>query len=354
MRKNTTIYDIARELGISPSTVSRVLNNSSHPVKAEIRERVLEMTQKMGYVPNAQARNLKMKTSTTIGVVLPSISNPFYPSIVRGMEDEAARRGYSITFASCDKNPQDIDRHMQYMLSQNVCGIITLYLEYMPQQAERYVQGGGRIVSLVEEETSFSIAHNICVDKRREAQLVTQHFIDMGHRRIAFLSDEIDCQIRKRRLEGVTKTLEACGLTLQKDYFVYINGTDIPLQKESYVAVGYDLMQHMLSRRPEVTGVLCMNDVMALGAMKALREHGLNVPGDYSLASFDDLFFAECIEPPLTTMRVEKYQWGQALVRYLLGLIDAQSEEQSRLVPENEVIEPASLVVRKSTAAPRG
>jgi len=80
----------------------------------------------------------------------------------------------------------------------------------------------------------------------------------------------------------------------------------------------------------------------------------LNVPGDYSLASFDDLFFAECIEPPLTTMRVEKYQWGQALVRYLLGLIDAQSEEQSRLVPENEVIEPASLVVRKSTAAPRG
>lgn len=354
MRKNTTIYDIARELGISPSTVSRVLNNSPHPVKAEIRERVLEMTQRMGYVPNAQARNLKMKTSTTIGVVLPSISNPFYPSIVRGMEDEAAKRGYSITFASCDKNPQDIDRHMQYMLSQNVCGIITLYLEYLPQQAERYVQGGGRLVSLVEEETPFSIAHNVCVDKRREAQMVTQHFIDLGHRRIAFLSDEIDCQIRKRRLEGVTNTLESCGLERERDYFVYINGTDIPMQRESYVAVGYELIQRMLSQTPDVTGVLCMNDVMALGAMKALRERGLNVPSDYSLAGFDDLFFAECIEPPLTTMRVEKYQWGQALVRYLLGLIDEQCEEHSRMIPEHQVMEPASLIVRKSTAEPRG
>lgn len=353
MQKNITIYDIARELNISPCTVSRVLNNSAHPVKAEIRTRVLEATRRMGYVPNAQARNLKMQTSRSIGVLLPSISNPFYPSIMRGMEDEATSSGYMITFASCDKEPSHIDRHTQQMLEQNMCGIITLFLEYLPEHLSRYVMTGGCLVSLVEKDTTFPFAHNLTNDKQAEADAVALHLLDLGHRKIAYLSDEIDCHLREQRLRGICRTLEAAGLRPGEDYAVYINGRDIPLQSASSVDCGAELTQLLLARRQDITGVICMNDMMALGAMKVFREAHLSVPQDYSLVSFDDLFFAECIQPPLTTMRIEKYLWGQSMVRYLIDNLQQPSGEKQSVLSVESFMPASTLAVRGSTGAPR-
>lgn len=355
MKNNVTIYDIAKRLGISPSTVSRVLNNSSHPVKQEVRERVLAVAKEMDYVLNAQARNLKKQTNPTVGVILPSIANPFYPSIVRGIEDEAMRRNYYIAISSCDKDPRRTDQYVQSMLEQNMRGIIAIYLEYLPQSLANYVQRGGQVISVVTDGVLCENAHNIVVDKVLEARQAVEHLIGLGHRRIANLMNELDSQLRRKRLEGYFTALKNAGIEIKKEY-LYIYGQDIPAfgdESAESVKVGYELAQKMLERTPEVTGILCMNDMMALGVIKALRENGKSVPADYSIVSFDDLFFADCIEPSLTTMRVEKYQWGKAMARYLFEILENPGVQSCTETRAQEVLIPSSLVVRGSTAPPR-
>lgn len=352
MQKNVTIYDIARELNISPSTVSRVLNNSSHPVNPEIRKRVLEVSKRLNYVPNLQARNLKKQTSTTIGVLLPSVSNPFYPSILRGIEDEAVSNNYAVLFASCDRKQSDTDRYLQDMLEHNVRGIITLFLEYLPEAASLYTRHGGRIVSLVEEGTLLSHAHNITCNKVSEAFQATQHLIQLGHRKIAYLSDSLSLNLRIHRMEGFLQAVNSAGIH-SGDYIAYINGQDIPLCTGDSVETGYLLAQAMLEKTPDITGILSMNDRMSLGIIRALHEKGMSIPADLSIVSFDDLFFSEYMEPPLTTMRTEKYQWGKQLMHYLLSLFAQETSEESLVISGETLLEPVTLVIRSSTAPPR-
>jgi LacI family transcriptional regulator len=150
-----------------------------------------------------------------------------------------------------------------------------------------------------------------------------EHLIGLGHRRIANLMNELDSQLRRKRLEGYFTALKNAGLKLKRIPLYFMAGySRFGDESAESVKVGYELAQKMLEHTPEVTGILCMNDMMALGVIKALRENGKRVPADYSIVSFDDLFFADCIEPSLTTMRVEKYQWGKAMARYLFEILE--------------------------------
>ncbi len=175
MEKRVTIYDIAKELSISPSTVSRVLNGSSHPVKLKSRELILDAARRMGYIPNALARNLKVRGSQNIGVLLPSIDNPFYPSIVRGIEDEAKLHECSIMLCSSDWDIPMIEMQMNQLLQQNVRGFITLYLDIDSSTAAReYIQRGGRLVALNSPQRMLNGAYNVIVDTKQEAFLSTK------------------------------------------------------------------------------------------------------------------------------------------------------------------------------------
>lgn len=346
-KNNVTIYDIAREAGASPATVSRVLNNSKHPIKPEMRERIMETSRRLGYIPNLQARSLKNQTSTTIGIIIPSIENPFYPSIVRGIEDEIVSRNYHMMLSSCDRDVHRTNYSIENMLAVNIQGIISIYMDEVPDALLKLVDRGGLSLNVVSNDVCLPGTHTILVDKEAECALAVEHLLKLGHRRIALLLDKLDNSIRRKRLSGFQKTLQKAGVSYEPEY-TYIFGRDVQDASSQAAVKGYLLTKAMLQRTPDATAVVCMNDNMALGVLKAVREAGKKVPQDYSLISFDDLEFADSVHPALTTVGLDKYQWGRKLAQYYFRLLETP-ELKNTAVWEKDVLVASRLLVRQST-----
>lgn len=346
-KDKVTIHDVAREANTSPATVSRVLNNSEHPVKPELRERIMLVSKQLGYIPNLQARNLKSKKSTSIGIIIPSIANPFYPSIVRGIEDEIVSRNYHMIISSCDRDMERTNYSIENMLAVNVQGIISIYMDEVPEALFRLVRRGGIALNVVSNGICMPDMHTILVDKEEECGLAIQHLLEQGHRKIAMLLDRLDNSIRKGRLTGYKQMLGKADIPYREEY-VYIWGRDAAFDVTESANKGYYLAKALLERTPEVTAVICMNDAMALGALKAVREKGKKVPDDYSLVGFDDLVFADSVYPSLTTVGLEKYLWGQKLAKYYFSLQE-HTELKESCVSEKEVLVTSKLIVRQST-----
>lgn len=354
--KNTTIYDIANRVKVSPSTVSRVLTNARHPVRSELREQILQAAKEMNYVPNAQARYLKTQNNPSIGVVIPSIDNPFYPSLVRGAADEARERNYSIYLVNCDREYNLTDRQVQSLLELNVQGILSIYLDTITPSMKNFMQRGGQLVSLSSSNFYFEGAHNIQINKIEETRIAMQHLLDLGHRKIALLMNDLNCQIRIDKVEGYRMMLEEAGIPFREQYF-YIYGKDCvdngQLDGRMDADEGEDFIQALLQRSPEVTAILCMNDIMALGVCAALRERGFRVPEDYSVMGYDDAFFSAYCSPTISTVALKKYKWGRRIMRYLLDRIEDSHGMKSSIIPEENMLEPVYLIHRESTGVPR-
>ncbi len=358
---STTIYDIAAELKVSPATVSRVLSRSSHPVKEEVREAVLQTAKKMNYIPNAQARSLKLKKTSVVGVVIPSISNPFYPSIVRGMEDTATQEGYFLHLCSCDRNQDRTAHYIQTMLEQNVDAIISIYNDNIFASLSGYVSHGGILVNLNTTTDPYvsDRIYNIQVDKLLEARMATEHLLSLGHKKIAVLMSKLDYQIRLDKVAGICQTLEAAGLELPEERLL-IYGRDCQARElcREDTERGAQLVDAMLNRCPEVTAIICMNDIMALGAIFELKKKGYRVPADYSVMGFDDSFSSPYSSPTISTVALDKYSWGQSLMGFTIERIrEAQDKGLKRLptgvISEQGLLEPITLIHRKSTDVPR-
>ena len=321
-KDKVTIHDVARAANVSPATVSRVLNNSDHPVKPELKEKILLASKQLGYIPNLQARNLKSKKSTSIGIIIPSIANPFYPSIVRGIEDEIVSRNYHMSISSCDRDKERINYSIENMLAVNVQGIISIYIDEIPEAMFRLVKRGGVALNVVSNGICIPDMHTIMVDKVEECELAVQHLLDLGHKKVAMLFDRLDNSIRRSRLTGYKQALGKAKIPYREEY-VYIWGRD-------------------------AIADVCMNDAMALGAFKAVREAGKKVPDDYSIVGFDDLVFADSIDPSLTTVGLDQYLWGKKLAQYYFSLLEHPQVKES-CVSEEEVLVKSRLIPRQST-----
>jgi DNA-binding LacI/PurR family transcriptional regulator len=346
-KDKVTIHDVARAANVSPATVSRVLNNSDHPVKPELKEKILLASKQLGYIPNLQARNLKSKKSTSIGIIIPSIANPFYPSIVRGIEDEIVSRNYHMSISSCDRDKERINYSIENMLAVNVQGIISIYIDEIPEAMFRLVKRGGVALNVVSNGICIPDMHTILVDKVEECGLAVQHLLDLGHKKVAMLFDKLDNSIRRSRLTGYKQVLGKVKIPYREEY-VYIWGRDAVADVTESADKGYYLTKALLERTPEVTAFVCMNDAMALGAFKAVREAGKKVPDDYSIVGFDDLVFADSVDPALTTVGLEQYLWGKKLAQYYFSLLEHPEVKES-CVSEEEVLVKSRLIVRQST-----
>lgn len=360
-KSSTTIYDIAAELKLSPATVSRVLSNSNHPVKDDVREAVLQTAKKMNYIPNAQARSLKLKKTSVVGVAIPSISNPFYPSIVRGMEDAAAEEGYFLYLCSCDRNQSRTAHYIQNMLEQNVDAIISIYNDTVFDSLSDYVSNGGILVNLnvMNDDFAYEGVYNIQVDKLLEARMATEHLLSLGHKKIALLMSKVDCQLRRDKIAGVRQSLEAAGFGLPEDRLL-IYGRDCAFNESCRddTERGIQLVDAMLERCPDVTAIICMNDIMAMGAIYQLNKRGYQVPGDYSVMGYDDNFISPYSNPTISTVALDKYSWGQSLMRFALSRIKENRDKEAQplptgIIPEGELLKPITLIHRESTGVPR-
>jgi LacI family transcriptional regulator len=332
-----TIRDVAQAAGVSVATVSRVANGSTHdyPVRPQTRERVLEAIERLGYRPNDNARRLLLKRSGLIGIVVPDISNPYYPEVARGIEDVANANGFRVMFCSTDRMPDRASAYIEALLLKRVDGLVVVGGGDEIQLSETAVATyGTKVVFIGRPSPSFS---TVRIDNVGAAQNATEHLLRLGHSRIGFISAGTSSTTVAERRRGYIQAIKATGAAVDEDLIV--NG-------DFSEAVGYSAAQQLLRLPDPPTAIFAANDRMALGAMAAVADLGLSVPGDVALVGFDDVPMSGFLRPALTTVSVEAQELGVRAMEVLVKDINGEGRPGRRRVRVE-----TRLVVRDSCGA---
>jgi DNA-binding LacI/PurR family transcriptional regulator len=333
--KRASIKDVARLARVSHSTVSRALSGSPL-VNRQTAARIRRLAEEAGYRPSAAARTLVTSRSSTIGVVVTSIADPFAAEVVLGIEEAANDNNYSVLLANSHAHP---DREMKVVRSfeeRRVDGIIVTSSRVGAAYAELLSRMRVPIVLLNNQHPS-EFMHAVMIDNPAASLQATRHLIELGHRRIAYIGDRFGCQSDTERFGGYRTALDLACLAFHPEYVVHGDG-----RPEGGVAA----LETLLRLPSPPTAVFCYNDMTALGAMRAAASAGRRVPGDISVVGFDDLFMAEYSTPRLTTVRQPMRQMGRIALEKLMRLLGGAESPPTTKVP-------GELVVRESTAPPK-
>jgi len=331
-RQSTTLRMVAREAGVSASTVSRIINGTVN-VSDERKQAVEAAIAKFDFRPNAAARGLALGKTLTIGVVAQAIDSPFYGEGLRGIEACLRQRGYAPLFMSGNWHEEDEDRCMGELIARGVDGIIVFAGRLSDTKLKRYAKEVSVVVTgrQLRSKGLFSLQ----IDDRRGAMLAVRHLLELGHRRIAFITGSENHPDAIERLGGYKKALEEAGI-----------GFDPRLVAvgDWHEEGGLRATLELLDARTHFTALFCVNDQTAYGALLGLFRKGLSVPGDVSVVGFDDLPASLYRVPPLTSVRQSIGILGEQSVQ---AMLDLMAGNRPRLSPP-----PVELVVRESTAAP--
>ena len=329
------ISDVALKANVSIATVSRVVNESSHKVNPATRQKVLAAIRELDYRPNALAKGLLMKKTMTIGIIIPDISNPYYAEIVRGIQDTADGAGYAVMLHNTARKQERIVRYIYVLREKSVDGVIfsggtitgTATLSVLKELTERVVVVGRHGVDFPA----------VMVDNTGGASQAVQHLLDLGHRSIGCIAGPEGSTTAEDRLTGYRDALARNGIPF--DPRLIRRG---PWGPQS----GHRLAAALLAGEPRPTALLCANDQMAFGAIKAAREAGFSVPRKISIVGFDNIPAGSYFDPPLTTVEIPMYDIGVAAMRMLIGLLSGERFEKLRLFN-------TKLLVRGSTGRMR-
>jgi len=330
-----TLRDVAGAAGVSIATVSRILTGARNSAPAT-RERVLTAAAALDYRPSGPARALKLRRSRTLGLLVTDIENPYFPEIVRAVEDAAHEHGFALLLCNATDEPQRELAYINLLLERRVDGIIVAASRVGARHAALLRRARVPVV-LVNSEATSSGLPAISSDNRGGARLAAEHLIGLGHRRIGHITAPATNTAAAARLTGVRDALRRAG----------IDPASVAVaQGDGRVAGGEQAMADLLARRPRPTAVVCYNDLTAIGAMRAVRGVGLAVPRDVSLVGFDDIELAQWTDPPLTTISQPKREMGAwAFARIAVHEDASLARDQGTTVRL-----PTTLVVRSSTA----
>lgn len=338
----TTIADVARRAGVSTATVSRVLSGVGR-ARPATRDRVESAARELGFRPSDVARALKRRSTLTIGLIVTDIENPYFPQLVKAVEDAAIGEGYAILLCNADDDPEREASYLDLLVERRVDGIVIAASTLGTSQAAWLADPPIPVV-LVNTSTPAVRLPSIASDNRAGGRLATRHLLDLGHRRFGYLMPPSRNLDAPERLAGVRAELVGAG--------VAVDGRDAGLavgDGAPTVTGGEVAMNDLLARTPRPTAVVAYNDLMAIGAMRAIRRAGLAVPADVSLVGFDDVAFASYVEPALTTLRQESAEMGRwavaRLTEQLAGRAAPGAAGERRVVPVH-------LEVRGSTGPP--
>ena len=341
MATAVTLREVARRAGVHAGTASRALNPQTRSlVNAATASKVIAAAEELGYRPNPMARGLKTNRSFTIGVLVPDLTNPLFPPIVRGIEDELATEGYTALLANSD-NDRDKERlHFETMKDRQVEGFIMATAELDHPLIEDAIAADAPIV-LVNRTVDSSRAFAVINDDRMGTALAVNHLVDLGHTRIAHIVGPERYSTGKSRYRGFIAAMKAAGLKSDRKL---IRFTRTFVESE-----GARVFKQLLENdSKDLTAVVAGNDLLALGCYDALAEAGLSCPQDVSIVGFNDIPFLDKLKPPLTTIRIPHYELGKrAAALVLKRLRDPQLEAVTiQLDPQ--------LIVRGSTARSGG
>jgi LacI family transcriptional regulator len=331
----STIRDVALEAGVSPATVSRFLNKSIQLPK-ETADRIDAAVAHLNYRPNALAKRLSLGSSEVIGLVTPDIANPFFAGLAAAAEEEAARLGYSMLLSSTLGARDREIATVEQLGSRHVDGLIIMTNRPDDGSLARYLTGR-RDVVLLDEDVPGADVPKVFVENRAGAYAATRHLICSGHRVIGHIGGPSDLFSEQERYAGFAAAMAEAGLP--------VAGNHVLLQSYDQ-SWGHRAIRKLMRGRAPPTAVFTSSDYIAIGVLKGLREMGLGVPDDLSIASFDDMPFADLLHPPLTTVRQPADEMGRLGVRALVDLI------KGKTVPVQQRL-PTILIERQSVAPPR-
>jgi LacI family transcriptional regulator len=326
--------DVARLAGVSAATVSYVINNGPRPVASKTRMRVLNAVKQLGYQPSGVARNLRLQRTSTLGLIVPDTHNPYFSELARGVESVAFENSYTVILCH---SGYDADRENQYidmLRVQRAAGVIWIPATTDFDPYEKLLGYGVPTVIIDRTNPGYDMP-TVVADNYQGGFLATSHLLELGHKRIGYISRSEDLSHSDSRIKGYLSALEEKSIPFDPKLVVK-GGFRLENGKQ---AIDY-LLQ--LDSRP--TAVFAYNDIMAIGALRALHEAGLRVPEDFSLIGFDDIDQAGYTCPALTTVYMPKYKIGQQGTKKLLEIID-KKPTTNELLASLEVY----LVVREST-----
>ena len=329
----TSLADVAALAGVSPGTVSRVLSRPEM-ISEATRTKVLAAADRLGYVANGAARALAMRRTHTVGALVPRFGGSSFPTLVQALETALAAEGYNLLLSAPDAARAHDPALLRSLLERGVDAVALLGAE---QPAPVFALLAAHRMPFVLMWAQHS-EQGPCIgfDEREAAALVVDHLADLGHRQLGFIGGRTaDNERARRRFGGVLAAVARRGLTLPPEALV---------ETEYGFRQGFEAMQAVLARRTPVTAVVCGNDYLAAGALAALDQAGIAVPGRMSVASFNDNEFAPYLHPPLTTVRVPIPAMGELAARHLIAQLAGQR-------PATPPLLPVELKVRGSTAA---
>lgn len=333
--KRPTQADVARLAGVSRATVSYVLNDqeSRVPISPETRERVQEVIKSVGYEPDTRAQSLRSGDSKIIGLLIPDIHNPHYWQMVDGVEEETYKAGYDLILAHSSVDKEREEYLIRALTRRTISGVIFVPSQhYLREQLVERLRSLGRPMPIVGVE-ALGFDYN-ATDYRRGTKEVLAYLLKLGHQRFAFINGVANLEVGTDRLEVYLKVLRDKGIP-ERHRVVENCGFE--------VEDGYQTALKILSRKPRPTALLVINDLLAIGAIRAANDLGLQVPRDVSIASFDDLPISSYVVPRLTTVRRDNRAIGKALTKLLLERLKNPKRPQQRL----EL--PTEFIIREST-----
>lgn len=330
---NITIYDVAREANVSMATVSRVVNGNPN-VKPTTRKRVLEVINQLGYRPNAVARGLASKKTTTVGVIIPDISNTFFAELARGIEDIAMMYKYNIILSNSDQNNEKELHLINTMLGKQVDGIVFMSGNISDEHVEEFEKSPVPIVlagSIVESEKVPSVN----IDYEQATYDAITSFIEKGHRKIAFVIGPLQEPINeKRKLVGYKRALSEAGIEFNEELII---------EGDYTYDSGIEAFEKLIELEDKPTAIYVGTDEMALGVVHGAEDRGFHIPEDFEVISSDNTRLALMVRPQLTTVVQPLYDIGAVAMRLLTKLMNKES------VPEQTVILPHRIEYRNST-----
>ena len=335
-----TIRDVARRAGVSTATVSRVLAGIGNP-KAETAQAVLSAVDLLDYRPSAVARSLRMRRTSTFGLIVTDIQNPFFPELVQAADNAAREVGYSILLGSAAYDEHRALHYLDLMVDRRVDGMI-IASSQLSEASWRWLAAAPVPVVVVNAEPGDVAVNIITSDNAGGARLAAEHLIGLGHRRIGYIRGLEGFTADAPRMRGFRAACQEAGIPAAD--LVEIRGNGL-------FDGGERAMAELLAARGDLTAVATHNDTTAIGAMRALRAHGRRVPEEVSVIGCDDIAAASWVVPSLTTVEQQKAELGRLAVGRLVRLLD----DPERAMPPETVLLPMILRVRESTGpAPSG
>ncbi|NLY45676.1 MAG: LacI family transcriptional regulator [Tissierella sp.] len=324
-----TIKEIAEMANVSSATVSKILNGKDQYISEATRQRVLEIVEREGYISNAIAKSLKTKSTSTLGIIIPDVMNLFFSELARGIEDAAEGMGYSVILCNSDNKTSKEEKYIQVLQEKMVDGIILTASEQSVSNSLKR-----RNMPMVLLDRDILIEGNvgrIVVDNKKGAYDATKYLIEKGCNNIGFISSDNVVKSSGERLKGYKQALTESNMEVDENK-IYLHNYSID--------TGYEGVKKLLENN-KLDGISCGNDLIAIGAIKALNEMKIKIPEEVKVIGFDDIQISQYVEPPLTTIKQPIYEMGEEAVKMLISIIENKS------VGETKVLK-TTLVERRS------